>query len=196
MNAVKKYFYTIADKAFKTGPNGEQLLYLGGIWTRPLIIPPQISKEKIHKKLALFNAILLPAIIIPISFNSYLELKIMEDFINFIIYFVVIITFSKALKFLFFYKERKDFKRLEGKLTIKAFLKQTAERTSLKQIKFAYYGSIIFSLISVFFVLSDFLALPSSAQSKNSVWTMLVCGLFTIPTSFAWHYVLKVKESN
>jgi uncharacterized membrane protein len=45
-----RYFTSIAEQSFKTGPNGERLLYHSGLWPRTYIIPDADTEQRILRK--------------------------------------------------------------------------------------------------------------------------------------------------
>ena len=44
------YFTYIADAAFKTGPRGEYLFFLGGPWSKPLILADDQQRVRTYAK--------------------------------------------------------------------------------------------------------------------------------------------------
>lgn len=180
------YFKYIADQAFKEGEHGSTLFYLGGPWSRPLVIESEEHLNSTYSKHLWMQRVFLSLLILGQPFLFLAIPGITSKLLGFLGYLLIVIAVQWLIQRIVFRSELTQLKRRSQRLPLKKFYAQMAERHST--------GALILGLIVciLFVVCGIWMALDTSVGNPA---IGLICSIFFGACGMAWGYALKLKVS-
>lgn len=141
---IKPFAYT-AEQSFKTSPNGERLFYfLGGVWSKPYIIPDAEIERQLFKKQLWLLRIFFGTLILgqPLLFIAIPD--IIKTPLGVILYFLAIMLLYCFVNWRVFRKDLVTLKRENSRLPFLAFFRESARKTSVFRIVLSFLGCLGF----------------------------------------------------
>jgi hypothetical protein len=182
-----RYFTYISEQAFKTSATGERLFYLGGPWSRPLIIPDAETERRLYKKHVWMQRILLGALIVGQPFLFILRPEVLRQPYWFLVYLAIVMVFFWVAGQIVFAHDVQRLQRAPVRLRLSSFYGQMAERHSKSGLILGFIGSLLF-------VAGGIVMLSVGANLAVAISCVSIFGLCAV----AWGYalLLKLKAGN
>jgi hypothetical protein len=179
------YFISIADQSFKVGPEGEHLFYLGGPWSRPIVLESEEQRELIYSKHLWMQRIFLTLLILgqPFLFSAFPEIK--GKLLGFLGYFVIIMIINWIAQRVIFRRELNHCRRSARRLSFQDFYQQMANRHSETGLSLGVLGSLAFAICGLW--------IEFGAESAPT-GIGLFCAAFFGACGVAWAYALRLKR--
>ena len=115
-----RYFTYIADKSFKTAPNGERVFYQGGPWSRPYVIPDAATEQRLYWKQVWLLRIMLGGIIVGMPAVILLAPSVMNNSVHSLIFIAAAAALSWTVTRLVFARDLRALRRSEA-LPLRSF---------------------------------------------------------------------------
>ena len=178
-----KYFAYIAEQSFKTSPNGERLFYfLGGVWSKPYIIPDAEMERQLFKKQLWLLRIFLGTLILGQPFLFIAMPDVVKTPLGFILYFLVIMLLYWFVNWHVFRKDLLALKRANTRLPFLTFFRESARKTSTFRITLSFLGCLGFVWLGSWILKNEF----------NTFVGWLAILLFGF-CAIMWSYILFLK---
>ena len=137
------YFTYIADQAFKTGEHGETLFFLGGPWSRPLVIE-QDQKHTTYLRHLRMQRLFLGTLIVGQPFLFLAFPAITSAVVAFLIYVASISLLNCIAQRLVFRRELQECRRLDRRMPFRQFYQQMADRHSPESLFLGFLCCMLF----------------------------------------------------
>ncbi len=116
-----RYFTYMADKSFKTAPNGERVFYQGGPWSRPYVIPDAATEQRLYWKQVWLLRIMLGGIIFGMPAVILLAPSVLNNSIHSLIFIAAAAALSWTVSRLVFVRDLRALRRAEARLPLRSF---------------------------------------------------------------------------
>ena len=175
-----RYFTYIADKSFKTAPNGERVFYQGGPWTRPYVIPNAATEQRLYWKQVWTLRIMLGGIIIGMPAVILLAPSALNNSIHSLIFIAAAAALSWTVTRLVFARDLRTLRRSEARLPLKSFYGDIAGTR----------GTILGVAACLMFVALGAWMVASGQSVVIGAFNIIFFGLCAV----AWTYALVLKR--
>lgn len=179
------YFTYIADQAFKEGKHDETLFYLGGPWSKPLVIESDEQRQRTYSKHLWMQRVFLSIIIFGQPFLFIVMPDMTGKVLGFVGYLAVLILVHWLIQRIVFRSELSELKRHPNRLPLKEFYGQMTEKHSKAGLVFGLIVCMLFIICSIWMV---FTSGALSGQVIGIICIVLFCAF-----GVAWGFALKLK---
>lgn len=180
------YFTYIADQAFRVGAGGETLFYLGGPWSRPLVINEEQGPSTYAKHLWM-QRVFFTVLILGQPFLFMVIPNVTGKLLGFIAYGGSIMLLNWVLQRIVFRQELTECSRLPRRLSLRDFYGQMADKHTQGSLISGVVVCLIFTLCGIGIAIA-----PTEMASGIGV----VCGIFFGACGIGWWYALRLKRQN
>ncbi len=175
-----RYFSYIAEQSFKTDAEGRRVLLLGGPFFRPYVIIDQATESRLFKKLTWHYRIFLSTLIVG---QTFLMPRIIQQPLRFFGFLAAIMAIQWLVLRITFFADLRKLRRASGRISLRTFYAETAERHSARGLVWGMVGSLAFVLAGIAVMLAD--------REMVAVGATL-SGMF-VACAVAWGYMLRLK---
>jgi hypothetical protein len=127
-----RYFTYIAEQSFKTDEEGRRVFYLGNPMSRPYVIPDAATESRMFRKLTWFHRVFLTALFVALLFIIQ---RIIDQPLKFFVFFGAITALQWVTLRIIFFNDLRTLPRTGVRPTLKTFYTKTAERHSVRALK-------------------------------------------------------------
>ena len=178
-----RYFVYIADQGFKKGEQGETLFFLGGPFSRPLVIEDE-QKASTYQRHLWMQRVFLGALIIGQPFLFHRVPQITSLIWWFLGYLFGLGLLNWLAQRVVFRRELRECPRLEKRMSLRGFYGQMADSHSAEALVLGFVGSMLFVAVGVLLLFE-----PTSGDRLVG----MVCCVFFGGCSLGWGYAWRLK---
>jgi hypothetical protein len=178
------YFTYIADQAFKEGEHGETLFFLGGPWSRPLVIGDD-RKDATYRRHLWMQRLFLGTLIIGQPFLFMAIPEITSAILGFLTYVVSISLLYWVAKRFVFRRELQQCPRLDKRMPFRRFYQQVADRHSSEGLFLRFIGCMLFVAFGIWMLFD---------VSSGQRFIGLICGVLFSGFGLGWAYAWRLKS--
>lgn len=138
-----RYFTNLAEQSFKTSPTGERLFFRSGPWSKPFIVPDEAIERRLLKKQIWLMRIMCAFLVLgqPIFFQFIPAIT--KESLAYITYLLFVMFMWCGVSYILFRPELLNLERAKSRTPIKVFLKDKAQKHSIRSLALGVLASIL-----------------------------------------------------
>ena len=179
------YFTSIADQAFKTGPGGERLFFLGGPWSKPLVLKDEQQFTVTYRKHLWMQRCFLTLLILGQPFLLIAIPSVTEKVLGFVSYAGAIMVIQWLTQRIVFRQELAGCKRLPQRMPLSEFYRQLGEQHPEDGLVWRLITCLVFALCGVGIAFGPTQMAPGIG---------VICSIFFGACGIGWWYALRLKR--
>ncbi len=175
-----RYFTYIAEQSFKTDEEGRRVFYLGSPTSRPFVITDAATESRMFRKLTWFYRVFLTAEIAGLVFVIQ---RIIHQPLRFFVFLGAIMGIQWFALRIIFFRDLRKMHRVGVRPSLKTFYGRTAERHSVRALKWGLFSSLAFVVTGAATIAAD----------HDQLAIGLFATVFFGVVAAAWGYALRLK---